>query len=44
MTVADNIEPSAQKWYILQVHSGHEERVKTILLERITKELSLIHI
>ncbi|HBH30087.1 MAG: transcription termination/antitermination protein NusG [Desulfofustis sp. PB-SRB1] len=38
MTVADNIEPSAQKWYILQVHSGHEERVKTILLERITKE------
>lgn len=28
----------ARQWYILQVHSGYEERVKATLQERITKE------
>jgi transcriptional antiterminator NusG len=27
-----------KKWYILQVHSGFEEKVKTTLEERIRKE------
>jgi transcriptional antiterminator NusG len=28
----------ARQWYILQVHSGYEERVKATLQERIAKE------
>ena len=28
----------ARQWYILQVHSGFEERVKATLEERIAKE------
>jgi len=28
----------ARQWYILQVHSGYEERVKATLQERISKE------